>query len=149
MKRSRAGLTLLELLVVLAIVGAIAGIVAIAGRPVVQGQEAAAAVRTVQQSVWQGATMAASRGVRTLLVLTNGVLEVRRADDDALIRSFALPSQASLNVEDGTLLAFTPPGKVDEETLKDLPDPFRITAKDKVYDLEVSLIGEVRVAGGG
>jgi len=38
---------------------------------------------------------------------------------------------------------------VDEETLKDLPDPFRITAKDKVYDLEVSLIGEVRVAGGG
>lgn len=143
-----AGFTLLEILIVLAIIAIIAGIAVMNGRPIVQGQEGAAAIRTMQQSVWQGATMAASRGVRTVLVLNGANLEVRNAVTNDLIRSFELPDQASLNVPDGTLLAFTPPGKVDEATLGSLPSPLTITSNDNVYDLQISLIGEVRVTGG-
>ena len=143
-----AGFTLLELLIVIAIIAVVAGIAVMSGRPIVRGQEGAAAIKTMQQSVWQGATMAASRGVRTVLVLNGNDLEVRNADNDELIRRFELPDEASLNVEDGTLLAFTPPGKVDEATLSALPDPLRITSNDSIYDLQISLIGEVRVSGG-
>lgn len=143
-----AGFSVLELLIALAIVAVVAGIVVMAGRPVVRGQEGQAALRTMQQSVWQGATSAASRGVRTSLVLSGGDLEVRNADSNELIRRFELPDEVSLNVEQGQILAFTPPGKVDETTLASLPDPFRITSEQGTYDLQVSLIGEVRVARG-
>src|SRR5690606_4093652 len=100
------------------------------GRPVVQGQEAAAAVRTVQQSVWQGATAAASRGVETTLVLAGRNLEVRNAETGVLIRRYELPVDASLNASDGSLLTFTPPGKVDEATLPEADEPWILTTRN-------------------
>ncbi len=139
-------MSILEILIAIAIFGAIAAVVVMTGRPIVRGQEGQAALRTMQQSVWQGATMAASRGVRTSLMLAGGNLEVRNVDTGEVIRSFELPDGASLNIDEGQVLAFTPPGKVDEQTLKDLPNPFQITSNDATYDLQVSLIGEVRVA---
>lgn len=147
MRGRHRGLTLLEVLIVAAIVGVVAGIAVMAGRPVVRGQESSAAVKTVQQSVWQGATMAASRGVRTQLLLSGHVLEVRNEESGEVIRRFELPSDASLNVEDGPLLAFTPPGKVDESTLPPADEPLRLTVGDRTYDLQVSLIGEIRATG--
>src|SRR5680860_101888 len=132
-----SGFTLLELLIVLAIIGIVAGIAVMSGRPIVRGQEGRAAVRTMQQSVWQGATMAASRGVRTNLVLSGRTLEVLNADSGELIRSYELSEDVSLNIDDGTVLAFTPPGKVDETTLQNLPSPFQITANDEVFDLQI------------
>lgn len=144
----RAGFSVLELLIALAIAAVVAGIVVLAGRPIVRGQEGQAALRSVQQSVWQGATSAASRGVRTSLVLAGSDLEVRNAESNELIRRFELPDDVSLNVEQGQILAFTPPGKVDETTLAGLPDPFQITSQQGTYDLQVSLIGEVRMARG-
>ena len=92
-----AGFTLIELLIVIAIIAIIAGLAVMNGRPIVRGQEGAAAIKTMQQSVWQGATMAASRGVRTVLVLDGSDLEVRSSDNDELIRRFELPENASLN----------------------------------------------------
>jgi len=142
------GLTILELLIVAAIIGVMAGLVVMSGRPVVRGQEAASAVRTVQQSVWQGATMAASRGVSTELALSGGSLVVRRLDNGQEVRRFELPDETSLNVEDGPLLVFTPPGKVDEATLPDADDPLKLTVRDRTYTLEISLIGEVRALEG-
>ena len=139
-------MSILEILITIAIFGAIAAVVVMTGRPIVRGQEGQAALRTMQQSVWQGATMAASRGVRTSLMLAGGNLEVRNVDTNEVIRSFELPDGASLNIDEGQVLAFTPPGKVDEQTLKDLPNPFQITSNNATYDLQVSLIGEVRVA---
>lgn len=134
---------------VFAILGAVVGLVVMSGRPIARGQEARSAVKTVQQSVWQGATSAASRGVRTNLVHAGGRLEVRNAATNEVIRRFELPEDASINAPDGTLLVFTPPGKVDEASLASLPDPFQVTAGGQVTQLEVSLIGEVRIVGGG
>lgn len=148
MRTRDEGLTILELLIVAAIIGVMAGLVVMSGRPVVRGQEAASAVRTVQQSVWQGATMAASRGVSTELALSGGSLVVRRLDNGQEVRRFELPDETSLNVEDGPLLVFTPPGKVDETTLPDPDDPLKLTVRDRTYTLEISLIGEVRALEG-
>lgn len=148
-RSAEAGFSIIELLIVVAIVGIIAAVVVMAGRPIVRGQEGAAAVKSMQQSVWQGATMAASRGVRTNLVYTGTSLEVRNATTDAVIRSFELPAGASLNVTAGSaFLQFTPPGKVDAASLASLPSPLRITTTGGVYDLQISLIGEVKVTGG-
>lgn len=143
------GFTLLELLVAIAIIAAVGGAVVIGGRLIMRGQDANAAVKTMQQSVWQGATMAASRGVRTNLVLNGRDLEVQVASNGQVIRRFELNSDATLNVSDGTLLAFTPPGKVDSASLDALPSPLQLTTNGETYDLQISLIGEVRVAGGG
>jgi type II secretory pathway pseudopilin PulG len=139
----------LELLIVLAIIGATAGIIALSGRLITRGQDANAAVKTMQQSIWQGATMAASRGVRTNLVLSGQELEVQVASSGQVIRRYELNADAALNVSDGTLLAFTPPGKVDPASLASLPTPLQLTTNGTTYDLQISLIGEVRVAGGG
>lgn len=143
----RHGFTLLELLVVMAILAVVVGLVVMNGRPIVQGQAQQAAVRTMQQSVWQGATMAASRGVTTSLILAGNDLEVRNSDTNEVIRRFELPEEVSLNIADGTILIFTPPGKVLASSLSDLPSPFQITANGQARNLEISLIGEVRVEG--
>jgi len=141
-----SGFTLLELLVVAAIIGIVAGIAVMSGRPLARAQAEEAAFRTVQQSVWQGATMAASRGVRTQLTYTGSTLDVMNQSSGAVIRTFELPAAASINVPSGTtLLEFTPPGKVDEASLAALPDPLTITSNGRARDVEVSLIGEVRL----
>jgi len=146
--RTTGGFSIIELLIVLAILGIITGVVVMTGRPIVRGQEGLAAVKSMQQSVWQGATMAASRGVRTSLFYTGTSLEVRNATTNAVIRRFDFPAGASINVTAGTaFLQFTPPGKVDPTSLASLPSPFRITTTGGVYDLQISLIGEVRVSG--
>jgi hypothetical protein len=133
------------LLVVLAILAVAFGLVAIAGRGILQRSAERSVVNTVQQAVWQGATMAAARGVRTELVRDGDVLAVRRLADGEVLRTFELEPGATLNVSDGQVLVFTPPGSVLESSLDALPDPVRITAAGDTYELEVSLIGEVRV----
>jgi len=141
-----SGFTLLELLVVIAIIGIVAGIAVMAGRPVVRAQAEEAAFRTLQQSVWQGATMAASRGVRTQLTYAGSTLTVVNQTSGETIRTFDLPEAASLNVPSGTtLLEFTPPGKVDLASLAALPNPFTISSNGRTQDVQVSLIGEVRL----
>ncbi|MDF1523830.1 MAG: prepilin-type N-terminal cleavage/methylation domain-containing protein [Trueperaceae bacterium] len=144
-RRSSAGFSILELLVVLAILAVAFGLVAVAGRGILQRSAERSVVNTVQQAVWQGATMAAARGVRTELVRDGDVLAVRRLADGEVLRTFDLEPGATLNVDDGQVLVFTPPGSVLESSLDALPDPVTITAAGATYELEVSLIGEVRV----
>ncbi len=85
-------------------------------------------VNTFQQAVWQGATMAAARGFRTELVRDGDELVVRRVSNGDVLRSFELDANATLNVADGQVLVFTPPGAVLEASLAALPDPIEIVA---------------------
>lgn len=147
-ERWRSGFTLLELLIALAVIGVVVGIAVTGGRRLVEGQEARAAVQSVRQSIWQGATLAASRGVSTTLVLNGTDLELH--DDGGAerpLRTFALPEGATLRGVSGTVLRFTPPGKVDESSLAALPKPLILEVDGKIYQLRVSLIGEVKVEG--
>ncbi|MBW7929664.1 MAG: prepilin-type N-terminal cleavage/methylation domain-containing protein, partial [Fimbriimonadaceae bacterium] len=71
------GFSLSEILIVLAIVGTLAGVGFVFGRQILQGQQNRSAINTVQQSVWQGATAAASRGITAELFRNGRVLQVR------------------------------------------------------------------------
>lgn len=141
----RAGFSLIELLILLAVLGLIAGVIAVNGRRVAAGQAQRAAIDSVRQSVWEGATAAAARGVGTELVRTATGLDVKETGSGTLLRSFDLPSGVATNLPMGQVLRFTPPGRVDLTSLQALPDPLTLTVNGHTYKLQVSLIGEVKV----
>jgi prepilin-type N-terminal cleavage/methylation domain-containing protein len=149
-KDRRAGITLIELLVVIAIIGVVAGLAAVSGRVIAQNARERAALNTVQQVVWQGATLAAARGFRTVLCRDATDLSVRQVvDRDApdcngdVLRDFEIDEAVTLTgIEDGMSMVFTPPGTIAGGTL---PESIELTASGSTYALEVSLIGEVRV----
>jgi prepilin-type N-terminal cleavage/methylation domain-containing protein len=144
--RTRIGFTLIELLVVVAILGIVLGIAAFGGRGIAQGARERAALNTVQQSVWQGATLAAARGFRTELCRAGTELAIRRVETDpcvgAVLRRFEIDGAVSLSFDEGSVMVFTPPGTIDPATL---PDSVTLVAGGSTYVLDVSLIGEVRV----
>ena len=144
-RRFQSGFSILELLVVLAVLGVVFSLVALTGRIFVQRASERSVVDTFQQAVWQGATAAAARRFPTELVLDADELLLRRVSTGEVVRRFELDGNAAWNVADGQMLVFTPPGAVDEATLAALPDPIEIVAAGTTYRLEVSLIGEVRV----
>lgn len=139
--RSRAGLSLIELLLVIVIISIIVGFGVIQGRAIFQRADERSAVNTFQQAVWQGATAAAARGFRTELVRVDNELLVRRVSDGSVLRRYEFAAGVTLNVPSNPILVFTPPGRVDV-----LPsDPIQITADGQTRTLQISLIGEVRV----
>lgn len=143
MRRSK-GLTLLELLVVVAIIGVVAGIGVFNGRRALQSQQEQAAVRSIQQSIWQGATAASARGIETELVRSGSQLLVREVLSGRILRREELPAGVSTNLPTGQVLRFTPPGQIARTTLDALPRPLWVQTSDRRYHLRVSLIGEVR-----
>ena len=142
--RSNYGITLLEILIVVALIAVLVGIVALNGRRVLRGQEARSAVTSIQQSVWQGATAAAARGTVTRLTRSGSVFTLKDTESDATLRVFELPPAVNINWPDGQSLDFLPPGRLDVATLDALPDPLTITANGHTTQLTVSLIGEVK-----
>lgn len=146
---TKSGFSLLELLVVIAVLGVAFGMAALAGRGIAQNARERAALNTVQQVVWQGSTMAAARGFRTALCRDDTELSIRRVDDPldpdcdgAVLRRFEIDREVVLlGIDDGLSLVFTPPGTILEGTR---PDEITLSAAGRLYTLEVSLIGEVR-----
>jgi len=143
--RSRRGLSLVELLLVVAVLAVLLGFGAIQGRAIAQGSSERAAVRSVQQAVWQGATLAAARGFRTALDRQGPELIVRRLSNGEVLRRYALDPNVVLDLQDGRVLVFAPPGTIVPETLDALPSPIVMVAGGTTYRLQVSMIGEVRV----
>lgn len=147
MMRNQWGITILELLIVMAILGVIASIGVMNGRRTAQVQSARGAIATFQQSVWQGATAAASRGLTIELNRTEAGLALVAADDH-VVREYELPQAVAIPV-DNPILRFLPPGKVDLDTLGQLEGLVIDTGFGR-YSVEISLIGEVRsVSMGG
>jgi Tfp pilus assembly protein FimT len=151
--------TILEFLVVLAIIGIVGALGFLNGRRIADGQSAQAAVATVQQSIWQGATAAASRGREMRLIYDAQENALTLEDVDGNVeRTFELPDGASTNIaagsSDGLALRFLPPGKVAMSTsdppaagsLQALPGDLHIATGEDTYPLDVSIIGEV-IAG--
>lgn len=143
--RRERGFTLLELLIVLAIVGIVAALAVGNGRRIVSNQQNQASLAAFQQSVWEGATAAAARGVDTKLVRDSGGLRIVDGKSGAVLRSFAIPSGVATNIPSGDVLVFTPPGKVDASSLAALPSPLTMTVNGHTYTLKISIIGEVKV----
>ena len=143
MQRSIAGITMLELLIVIAIIGIIGGISFISGNEIARRQSAQGAISTFQQSVWQGATMAASRGTTIELRRDGQELRLTHGISGETIRRYELPAGVDIPVQN-PILRFLPPGKIDQATLNSLPDNLVISTSEGRYGLEISVIGEVQ-----
>lgn len=142
-RRDQCGLSMVELLIVLAIIGIIAGVAALNGRRVVQGQEDAASLRSVRQAIWQGATAASSRGERIVLRRTGSRLSLV-SQGGQRVRTFDLSPRVTTSLPEGAILTFTPPGRIDLASYHALPQPITVTTTQGTYQLIVSLIGEVK-----
>lgn len=136
------GITLLELLLVLALLGIVVSLGFFNGRRALAVQQETAAINSIRQSVWQGATAAAASGRKTELVRDGRRLVVHEPERNRVIRTEELPSGVATNLPSGTVLVFTPPGRV--ASLDAIPDPLWVQAGDRRYHLELSVIGEVR-----
>lgn len=134
------GFTLVELVIVIVIVGVITAIGIVSGRATSARQAETAAVRAVQQSVWQGATAASARGRETEMVISGRIIEVREVVSGALVRRDELPEAVVTNLP---RLVFTPPGRVSAASLTSLPDPVFIRTSRGQFIVQVSAIGEV------
>jgi len=142
--RDHKGISLLELLIVIAIIAILGTIGVLNGRRIAQDRTAEASLATVQQSIWQGATAAASRGTTIELVRTGTELTLTDAASGRTIRTWELDDAVRTNLPEGVALRFLPPGKVDPATLSALPEDLTLTTLNHTYRLDVSLIGEVR-----
>lgn len=150
MTRQR-GFSLIEILIVLAILGVIAGIVAVNGRRLLTGQEERASVGAVQQLLLQGGTGAASRNETVELRKSGRTLSVVNTANGRVIAKRELPSGVSFELQggavspgDGVILSFSPSGKLSPASLAAV-SPIKVTTATNVYLLELSVIGEVEV----
>src|SRR5690606_16534078 len=112
MRRRDTGITVLELLVVVAILAVVLGICVINGRAIAQRQAAHGAIATFQQSVWHGSTLAASRGLTVELNRTASVLSLVDVGSQRVLLRYDLPPGVVIPNEN-PILSFTQPGKVE------------------------------------
>lgn len=140
-RRSKSlGITLIEMLVVLAVLGLVFGIAVFSNRGALTSQQEQAAIRSIQQAVWQGASAASARGRNTELIHVGNRIEVREVGSGRLIRREDLSTGISTSLPN---LVFTPPGKISEQSFALVADGITVHSSAGTTVLRVSVIGEV------
>ncbi|MDM7325111.1 MAG: prepilin-type N-terminal cleavage/methylation domain-containing protein [Thermus sp.] len=139
----RRGLSLVELLVILVILGVVLAIASFNGQRTLLGQQQAAFLNTLQGLFWEGATEAASRGRQLALWYQGNRLEIREGNQ--VRRWVEVPKGVVLNLPQGELVRFLPPGKLEGSGMA-LGSPFTVVVEDRTYTYLVSLIGEVKAS---
>lgn len=131
---------------VVAILAVVLAIGIFNGRRAVTAQGEMAALNSLQQTVWQGATAASARGTIVTMRYEGRDLVLRVGDDGEgqILRSETLPNEVTTNMPQGQVLLFTPPGKVEINSLASAQD-YYIATSDGMSYFEFSVIGEVRV----
>jgi prepilin-type N-terminal cleavage/methylation domain-containing protein len=136
------GFSLLEILVILAVLGILAGLIAIGSRAILTGQQNRSALYSMRQIFWQGASAAASRGEGLELFRSSDLVQVRTlATPPKVVRQIELSGDVTLSLPQGQIATFSPSGKV---TIANTNNPFTLQSKGKTYTYNVSMIGEVK-----
>lgn len=143
-QRRELGFSVVELLIVLAILGIVLSIGIFNGRQALAAQEQRSAVTSIQQSVWQGATAASARGEIVTLRREGQDLVLRVGHNGRVLRTETMPDGVKTNIRQGTILVFTPPGRIAAASLAEAGDLWVETGAGR-HHLEFSVIGELRV----
>lgn len=134
------GFSLVEVLVVIGILAIVGTLALVSTRGRLVEQQERAAIRSIQQSVWQGATAASARGRNTELVQLGRQFIVREVDSGRVIRTDDLPQGITTSLP---YLVFTPPGKISAASFEAVADGITVQSTKGVTILRVSIIGEV------
>lgn len=148
MRSCQKGMTILEILVVVAIIGVVGSISVFNARRFLQGEEALGMTNTLQQMLLQGSTSASSRFRNVQLIQEQRAgarfLVLREQGSTRDIRAERVPQTVTTSLPTGTVLTFTPSGRISTTSFAALAQPVRVTGPNLIYNVEVSLIGESR-----
>lgn len=137
------GFSLLEILVILAVLGILLSIAALVGRDIIRKQNELQAVNEIRQLIWQAGTTVNARGTSGTVRRTGNTFEVIDDLGKTLIKK-EIDSQVTSNFPTGDSLEFLPSGRIETATLSALPNPLTVSAAGKTFKLTVSVIGEVK-----
>ena len=139
--RRAAGFTLIEVLVVLAVIGSLLGLLAMGVSRVQSDEEDRAAIETFQLALLDAAGAASARGASVTIHWLGDELVVREGAD--VVRRWSFPADTQTTLEAGALVTFNASGRI--ERLADLPDPLSFTWRGENRTLAVSLVGQSQV----
>jgi prepilin-type N-terminal cleavage/methylation domain-containing protein len=140
--KNKMGFTMLELLIVIAIVSILASVTFVSGRQIMRGQEQAAVLSQFKQAISRGASTASARGKAVTFKRDNGNFILFEKVSLKELQRFTLPDGVTINVPNGNILEFQSNGLINN--LSSLPNPLTIVTSSKTYNIKISLIGEMK-----
>ena len=145
--QSQHGFTMIEIMIVLAILGVLLGISLLNGRQIINRQKEVASVQQFRQLVERATTTANARGITAQLVRTGPLIKVVNTADNKSLMEMNLDQNVTSDLPENESLVFLSTGRIDPVSLLSLPgsNSFEIQTSGKTYTLNMSIIGEVKL----
>jgi prepilin-type N-terminal cleavage/methylation domain-containing protein len=139
---NRRGFSLLEILVVIAVIGILAGIGLFNGRQIIRNQNEVASIQQLRQLIARATTAVNAQGKSGTLNRSGTLLKVVDGNNKTLME-MTLDKNVVTNLPQGNSLVFLPTGRISSASLAALP-ALEMQAAGKTYGLQISVIGELR-----
>lgn len=136
------GYTTIELLIVIAIIGILAGVGLFNGRQIIRNQNEVASIQQLRQLISRATTALNAQGKSGTLNRSGTLIKVVDGNNKTLME-MTLDKNVVTNLPEGSSLVFLPTGRISSASLAALP-ALEIKAAGKTFGLEISVIGELR-----
>lgn len=146
----QSGFSMIEIMLVVAIVGIIASIGFVQGRRLLNKQTESSTITAITQTLARGSSAASARGEEVILRKSgNQLFLVRGTDSFGFVD---IPASATLKTKAGValaanidLLSYSPKGLIDATDIANNFSPLQLITADKSYKLTASIIGDMKV----
>ncbi len=146
----QSGFSMIEILLVVAIVGIIASIGFVQGRRLLSKQTESSTISAITQTLARGSSAASARGEEVILRKSgNKLFLVRGTDSFGFVD---IPPSVTLKTKTGValpadidLLSYSPKGLIDATDIANNFSPLQLITADKSYNLSASIIGDMKV----